>query len=77
MEPGCCSDAVESVVVSDQAKAFNPLTVAPAKPATSLEDATIGGWGVQLIRTFSDALDYERHGPTNRLIMSFRANSQG
>ncbi len=62
-----------SAVLIDNGKAFNPLE-RPARPKlTNLEDATIGGFGIQLIRDTASEVDYARIGDRNRLTIICRA----
>ena len=44
----------------------------PARP-TSLRDARIGGWGIPMVRHFSDGVRYRHEGGRNRLTLLFRA----
>ncbi|MGH8509641.1 MAG: ATP-binding protein [Gammaproteobacteria bacterium] len=58
--------------VEDEGVAFDPLSVpALVRPAT-LAEAKVGGWGVHLIRQFSDRCHYERRGEKNHLEIIFR-----
>jgi serine phosphatase RsbU (regulator of sigma subunit)/anti-sigma regulatory factor (Ser/Thr protein kinase) len=53
------------LTVIDEGPAFDPLTVpAPVIPA-SLDEATIGGYGIHLVRTSADACEYRRRGGSN------------
>ena len=69
------SDLIK-IEISDKGKAFDPTKDAKA-PAqiTSIEDSTIGGWGVHLAQVFSDEMHYERVGDTNYLTLVKRRNS--
>jgi anti-sigma regulatory factor (Ser/Thr protein kinase) len=59
------------LVLRDDARAFDPLSVpAPAKPVT-LEAATVGGRGILLVRSVSGRCTYERHGGENVLTVYF------
>lgn len=62
--------------VEDDGKPFNPLHVPAPAPMTSLEDARIGGWGIPIVRRFSDAADYQRAGGKNCLTLSFRCDTE-
>ncbi|SCK46439.1 Anti-sigma regulatory factor (Ser/Thr protein kinase) [Variovorax sp. HW608] len=44
----------------------------PARP-TSLRDARVGGWGIPMVRHFSDGVRYRHEGGRNRLTLLFRA----
>ncbi len=55
------------VTVSDAGRAFNPLTVPErAKPKT-LDEASPGGMGLQLIRRCADSLHYRHEDGRNHL----------
>jgi phosphoserine phosphatase RsbU/P len=55
--------------VEDNGQPFNPLE-APAVDITKpLEETTIGGLGIHLVRKVMDGLEYERQGNRNLLIM--------
>ena len=58
--------------VEDDGIAFDPLSVPVLVRASTLAEAKIGGWGVHLIREFSDHCRYERRGEKNRLKLLFR-----
>jgi serine/threonine-protein kinase RsbW len=61
--------------VEDEGTRFDPREVAPTAPATSLQDARIGGWGIPIVRRFSDDLRYRHEGGRNRLTVLFRASA--
>lgn len=53
------------ITISDDGPAFDPLSVAaPAVPA-SLEDASIGGYGIHMVRSAADECRYERRDGRN------------
>lgn len=58
-----------TLVVEDNGEPFNPLEVAEPQSADSLAEARIGGLGVHLYKTYSDACRYERCDGKNRLSM--------
>jgi anti-sigma regulatory factor (Ser/Thr protein kinase) len=59
-------------VVADAGREFNPLRqAAPAAP-TSLEDVRVGGFGIYLMRSYADRLEYLRDGDRNILTLHFR-----
>jgi serine/threonine-protein kinase RsbW len=73
LELGLAREAAVLTVI-DQGPAFDPLTVpAPAVPA-SLEEATIGGFGVHLVRSSADACEYSRREGRNVFTAYFGAN---
>ena len=60
------------VEVSDNAWAFDPLTVPPVDISVPLEEKPLGGLGLHLIRLNMDELSYERIGETNVFRMAKR-----
>ncbi len=58
--------------VEDDGIAFDPLSVPVLVRPSTLAEAKIGGWGVHMIREFSDRCHYERRGEKNRLHLLFR-----
>ncbi len=59
------------LTIIDEAPAFDPLSVpAPATPAT-LDEATIGGYGIHLVRSTADDCRYERRDGRNVFIAYF------
>jgi serine/threonine-protein kinase RsbW len=61
--------------IQDDGPAFDPRLVEELQPATSLEEARVGGWGIPLVRRFSDGLRYHRTEGRNCLTLIFRAPS--
>ncbi|WP_029004087.1 ATP-binding protein [Azorhizobium doebereinerae] len=55
--------------IIDNGLAFDPLSVGEPEVAASVEEARIGGHGVQLMRHFLAGLDYERAGDENRFTL--------
>jgi anti-sigma regulatory factor (Ser/Thr protein kinase) len=53
------------VTILDDAPAFDPLAVAAPAVAASIEEASIGGMGIQMVRSTADGCRYERRGPQN------------
>lgn len=58
--------------VEDGGIAFDPLSVPVLVRPATLVEAKIGGWGVHLIRHFSDRCYYERREEKNHLNLLFR-----
>ena len=58
--------------VEDEGSPFDPRERPRPQPATDLEDARIGGWGIPLMRRFSDEMHYRRAGTRNVLTFVFR-----
>jgi len=62
---------VAILTVVDDGPAFDPLSVpAPVVPA-SLDEATIGGFGIHLVRSSADACEYERRQGKNVFTACF------
>ena len=59
--------------IQDDGPAFDPRLVEELQPAASLEEARVGGWGIPLVRRFSDGLRYHRSEGRNCLTLIFRA----
>jgi sigma-B regulation protein RsbU (phosphoserine phosphatase) len=55
--------------VEDDGQPFNPLEAPEADTAQSLEERTIGGLGIHLVRKLMDGLEYQRQEGKNRLLM--------
>jgi anti-sigma regulatory factor (Ser/Thr protein kinase) len=70
-------DNAVAITIADFAPAFDPLGVVPrARPAT-IQQAVIGGHGIQLMRRFAQHLTYERRDGMNRLTLSFDLPTSG
>lgn len=66
------SDRV-TIEISDDGGAFNPLNDAPAPQLdAALEDRSIGGLGIHLVRTLTSDLRYRREGGRNHLTLVTR-----
>jgi serine/threonine-protein kinase RsbW len=55
--------------VEDDGQPFNPLDVPEPDTAKALEERTIGGLGIHLVRKIVDALEYKRQGERNLLTI--------
>ena len=61
------------LTITDEGPAFDPLSVpAPVAPA-SLDDATIGGYGIHLVRSSADGCEYKRIEGRNVFTARFGA----
>ncbi|WP_454917811.1 ATP-binding protein [Xanthobacter sediminis] len=58
-----------AVELIDNGLAFDPTTLAEPEEVDTIEDAKIGGHGVQLMRHFLESLAYRRGEGENRLTM--------
>lgn len=59
--------------VEDEGGEFDPRQVPQPVPATSLKDARVGGWGIPILRRFSDGLNYRHEDGRNCLTLLFRS----
>ncbi|WP_077002782.1 ATP-binding protein [Variovorax sp. KK3] len=64
-----------SLEVEDEGGEFDPRQVPQPAPVTSIHDARIGGWGIPIMRRFSDDLRYSHHDGRNCLTLLFRATA--
>jgi serine/threonine-protein kinase RsbW len=66
--------AGESVAleIEDEGRAFDPRQRPAPEPLRDFDNARIGGWGIPIIRRFSDEMHYRRTGARNRLTLVFR-----
>ena len=67
-----CDEGALHVEVEDDGRAFNPLEAPPVDTSIPLEERSIGGLGIHLMRRFMDTLDYRREGSRNILRMTKR-----
>jgi serine phosphatase RsbU (regulator of sigma subunit)/anti-sigma regulatory factor (Ser/Thr protein kinase) len=65
-------DDVLTITVEDDAKPFDPLSVAEPDLEAALEDRAIGGLGIHIVKTFMDEVRYERVDGRNRVVMTKR-----
>jgi serine/threonine-protein kinase RsbW len=60
------------VEVEDDGQPFNPLEAPEADTTKPLEERTLGGLGIHLVRKLMDDLEYRRHEGKNLLVMKKR-----
>src|SRR5207237_201289 len=60
--------------VEDCGRRFDPTGFPPPVRATALENAKIGDFGIHLMRSFADAMHYERRNRRNRCTFWFAAS---
>ena len=65
------------ITTADFAPAFDPLGVVPGPRPATIEEAVVGGNGIQLMRRFAQHLAYERRDGMNRLTLRFDLASSG
>jgi anti-sigma regulatory factor (Ser/Thr protein kinase) len=57
------------VEVEDDGRPFDPLGFPRREPPASVDQAAVGGVGIQLVRSLTDAIEYRRIGDRNRLTL--------
>ncbi len=63
--------------IEDDGRAFDPLQRPGPQPMADLENTRIGGWGIPIMRRFSDEIHYRRAGARNVLTFVFRLPALG
>jgi serine/threonine-protein kinase RsbW len=58
--------------VEDGGRPFDPLQLPEPAHASSLDDAQVGGWGIPIVRRFSNGMHYRREDGRNCLTLLFR-----
>lgn len=66
-------DGVIAISVEDDGAPFNPLEQAAPAPFSTLENATLGGLGIPLIKKLSQSVHYQRISECNRLSVTIAA----
>jgi serine/threonine-protein kinase RsbW len=61
--------------VEDEGSQFDPRQVPAPARATTVQDARVGGWGIPIVRHFSDGLRYRHEDGRNCLTLLFRASA--
>jgi anti-sigma regulatory factor (Ser/Thr protein kinase) len=71
VEIGLTSEAeAVTIEITDDGKPFDPLNDAPTPDVMGpLNDRTVGGLGIHLVRTMMDEMRYRREGGKNHLIL--------
>ena len=67
-------DSLE-VVVIDDAVAFNPLEAPRPDVTQPVETRKVGGLGLALVAKLMDAVEYQRNGDRNRLLLRRRLSA--
>lgn len=60
---------VLTVILTDNAVAFNPTTREKVDTTARLEDRNIGGLGIHIVTSFVDEMAYKRIGDINQLTL--------
>lgn len=69
-------DEAITIEIEDDGHAFNPLSDAPAPDLDAeVEDRTVGGLGIHLVRTMMDEVHYQRQQNKNCLTLVKRRDS--
>jgi serine/threonine-protein kinase RsbW len=55
--------------VEDDGQPFNPLEAPEVDTTKPLEERTIGGLGIHIVRKLMDGLEYQRHEGKNLLVL--------
>jgi anti-sigma regulatory factor (Ser/Thr protein kinase) len=63
--------------IDDDGAPFDPTSYIPPALPRSLADATIGGWGIRLVREYADEVRYRRNATGNELTLVFRQSGPG
>ncbi len=65
-----CDEDLITIHILDNGKQFDPTSdVGTPEKVQSIEESTIGGWGVHLARVFSDEMHYQRIDNMNHLTL--------
>lgn len=62
--------------IIDDGIAFNPFAAVPLPKQLGLESSSINGRGIHLIKTFTDAQDYQRINNTNIMRVTIRKSPE-
>ena len=65
------------ITIIDYGHPFDAATAPDPGREGEIEEATIGGRGLRLMREFSQGLSYERRGVQNRLTLTFISKKPG
>jgi len=65
-------DGCLTLMIEDDGPSFDPLSLAAPDVTASLEERSVGGLGVYLVRQMMDAVSYQRLGGRNQLSMTKR-----
>jgi anti-sigma regulatory factor (Ser/Thr protein kinase) len=69
------NDHVQLEIIDD-GMAFNPFAADPLPEQLSLESSSINGRGIHLIKSFTDAQDYQRINNTNIMRVTIRKSPE-
>ena len=60
-----------TVCVEDESDAFDPTQQPSPKLPSTLAEATVGGFGIRLMRRYATTMSHQRVGARNRLVLVF------
>jgi serine/threonine-protein kinase RsbW len=63
-------ESVLTIRVEDDGRPFDPLAAPPPDLDLPLEERPVGGLGIHIVRSVMDAVEYQRDGDRNVLIMT-------
>jgi serine phosphatase RsbU (regulator of sigma subunit)/anti-sigma regulatory factor (Ser/Thr protein kinase) len=69
------NDKTATLEIADEGKPFDPVAWRPPERAASLDEVTVGGWGLRLVQRFADECRYVRRGERNVTTLRFRRQS--
>ena len=62
-------DGTLAVGIVDDGRPFNPLAAPEPDLSIKVQDRTVGGLGIHLLRNLADRISYERLDGTNRILL--------
>jgi serine/threonine-protein kinase RsbW len=65
-------DDLISLEIEDEGKPFDPVENQPQETRKTLDQGRVGGWGLRIVRHFSEGLCYRRAEARNLLRVIFR-----
>src|SRR5215216_2852674 len=65
------NDEIIIARIEDNGREFDPTRFPPLSAAKSLQEAKVGDLGIHLMRSFVNAMHYERRDGRNRLTLRF------
>lgn len=66
------NDRTATLEIADEGKPFDPVAWHPPERAASVNEVTVGGWGLRLVQQFADECRYVRRGGRNVTTLRFR-----
>src|SRR3954453_23789069 len=68
-------DDAATLTIEDHGIPFDPRALAEPSLPKTVEEATIGGLGIHLMRRYAETMNYDRHAGANRLTLRIRRNA--